>query len=159
MSPEARAACRKPCNSRRIRPLWCIAAAVLGDRAHAEDVLQEAAVIALGKLDDFDPATSFAAWMGQIVRFVALNYARRRARQRTLNVDAVANEATRKPPEPAQLTSWGELESADASFDDRVLEALRGLDETARACLLLRVVLEMSYREIARALDVPEGTA
>src|SRR5262249_54943115 len=59
------------------RTLWCIAAAVLGGRSHADDVLQEAAVVALSKLDQFNPATSFTAWMGQIVRFVALNESRR----------------------------------------------------------------------------------
>jgi len=42
---------------------------------------------------------------------------------------------------------------------DRVLEALVSLEETARACLLLRTVLDKSYREISLALDIPEGTA
>src|ERR1043165_6452239 len=46
------------------RALWCIAAAVVGDRAQADDVLQEAAVVALGKLGQFDPASNFSAWMG-----------------------------------------------------------------------------------------------
>ena len=58
--------------------LWCIAAAVTADRTAADDILQEAAVVALGKLEQFDPATNFTAWMGRIVRFIALNHGRRR---------------------------------------------------------------------------------
>src|SRR3954467_15209881 len=62
------------------KPLWCIATAVVADRTLADDVLQEAAMVALGKLEQFDPRSNFTAWMGQIVRFVGLNHARRRTR-------------------------------------------------------------------------------
>jgi RNA polymerase sigma-70 factor (ECF subfamily) len=142
--------------------LWCIAAAVLGDRDQAEDVVQEAAVIALRKLDEFDPATAFSAWMGQIVRYLALNQARRKAHPRTIMVDPSHLDETisgEMRAEPAELNSRGELFTGQASFDDRILAALRGIDETARACLLLRTVLDTPYREIARALGIPEGTA
>ena len=33
------------------------------------------------------------------------------------------------------------------------------MEETARACLLLRTLQDMPYREIALALDIAEGTA
>src|SRR5436190_11505203 len=59
------------------RALWCIAAAIVKDRTLAHDVVQEAAVVALRKLDEFDARTSFAAWASQIVRFVAMNERRR----------------------------------------------------------------------------------
>ena len=78
LSPEAFASRFTACS----RTLWCIATAILGRSGPAEDVLQEAALIALRKLHDFDPDTSFTAWMGQIVRFVALNHGRRRAHGR-----------------------------------------------------------------------------
>lgn len=144
--------------------LWCIATAILGDRHLAEDALQEAAVIALGKLDSFDPATSFAAWMGQIVRYVALNQARRRANARTLHVDPAALEHAsaappRRVPPGGTLSGTGALSSTAEDFDDRVIAALQSIDETARACLLMRVLLDLPYREISRALSIPQGTA
>ncbi len=140
--------------------LWCVAAAIVGDRHQAEDVLQEAAIVALRKLDEFDPASAFTAWMGRIVRYVALNHARRRAHRKALSFDdadifvepAAATAA-------ASVTSRGELPAHQASFDDRLMAALLGLEETARACLLLRVVLELPYRDIALALGVRESTA
>jgi RNA polymerase sigma-70 factor (ECF subfamily) len=39
-----------------------------------------------------------------------------------------------------------------------VVAALRELPDDARAALLLRVVLDMDYAEIAASLDLPPGT-
>lgn len=148
--------------------LWLIAAAVLSDRAGADDVLQESAMIALGKLEQFDPGTNFTAWMGRIVRFVALNHGRRRSKLAGASTDPRTMESIEAWTGPARgaadslLTGRGQLMSdaaGEATFDDRVMAALRGLDETARACLLLRTILEMPYREISIALDIAEGTA
>jgi RNA polymerase sigma-70 factor (ECF subfamily) len=155
--------------------LWTIAAAVLGDRGKAEDVLQEAAVIALAKLDRFDPATSFAAWMGAIVRNVARNQARKDRRQATTpfppellaaRCDADAARAERPGAEgreaPAArlpVDARGELLADSGAFDDAVVAALRTLRPAARAALLLRTVQGLDYQEIALVLGIPPGTA
>lgn len=147
--------------------LWCIAAAVTADRAAADDILQEAALIALGKLEQFDPATNFTAWMGKFVRFIALNHARRRKRAATASVDPQSfetlpvNGRMHKAPvdRMPSLTGHGQLAAESEAFDDRVLGALRTLEETARACLLLRTLRDMTYRDIALALNIAEGTA
>jgi len=144
--------------------LWHIAAAVLSDRSGADDVLQEAAVIALGKLSQFDAQTNFTAWMGRIVRFVALNHARRRVKSTAAAaVDPHALESAAAGPErlpaPVVLNGRGELMDGRENFDDHVLAALTILDDNARACLLLRTLMDMPYREISQALDIAEGTA
>ncbi len=124
-------------------------------------------MIALGKLDTFDPESNFLAWMARIVRFVALNHGRRRAASSTA-VDPQTLEATASPRDRHATTTHlrmhtlngqGQLTDDQQAFDDRVLEALSALESGARACLLLRVVLDMPYREIARTLDMAEGTA
>ncbi len=143
------------------RSLWCIAVGVLGNREGANDVLQEAAMIAMGKLVQFDADTSFTAWMGRIVRNVALNHARHERRRapvvdpHALEVHAVDGVGRQAAP----ISGDGRLAADQEVFDDRVVAALNNLDETARACLLLRTVLDMHYREISLALDIPEGTA
>jgi RNA polymerase sigma factor (sigma-70 family) len=133
------------------RTLWYVAAAVLNDRTLAHDVVQEAASIAMTKLAEFNPSTSFTAWMSQIVRFVALNEARRRQRQGASLREHAKDSGPGEGPAPAMLT--------DAAFDQRVSGLLNGLDDTARACLVLRVVHGLAYGEIATALNIPEGTA
>jgi len=51
------------------------------------------------------------------------------------------------------------LESLKDSFDDDVMHALGKISEDARTCLLLKSVENMSYKEIATLMKIPEGTA
>jgi len=131
------------------RVLWCVAAGVLGDRAQAEDVLQEAALAALGKLASFDPETSFVAWMSQIVRFIALNH--RRKQERRLR-------ALRTTDGDALYGGSGPM-AGSSGFDSHVQRALQALGETPRTCLLLKTVVELEYSEISEVLGIPAGTA
>jgi RNA polymerase sigma-70 factor (ECF subfamily) len=145
------------------RALWTIAAGIVNDPAGADDVVQEAALTALGKLDEFEPRTNFTAWMAKIVRFVALNHARRDRRQPaaldpTAMDDALAAKATSSGA--ARLVDeHGRLIVDRSPFDDRMMQALSAVTDTARACLLLRTIEGLDYNEIARLLDIPPGTA
>ena len=146
------------------RTLWCVAAAVLGRREGADDVLQDAVMIALEKRTSFDRDTNLVAWLAKIVRYVALNHARRRQRSPIDATDPhvlaanTAPEMTTASPADA-VTSRGTLHDDQPAFDDRTARALATLAEDQRACLLLRVTLDLPYREIGRILDLPEGTA
>lgn len=144
--------------------LWCVAAGLLGDRTSADDVVQDAAMIAYQRRDQFTPGTSFLAWAGRIVRNVALNARRRRKERCTsmgdgLEIASVQSNGSAHSAAHAALTERGELLPEQKAFDDRVLAALMQLSSQARACLLLRTVLELSYAEIAAVLDIPPGTA
>lgn len=144
--------------------LWTIAAAILGDRHRAEDVLQEACVIALSKLDAFDPSTSFSAWMGAIVRNVARNAARKGRRQATTPVQPdllgeLGGPDAAATPERAAIDERGRMLGDSGVFDDALHQALLGLRPVARAALLLRTLRGLDYREISAVLGIPEGTA
>jgi RNA polymerase sigma-70 factor (ECF subfamily) len=145
------------------RVLWCAAVGVLGDRTFAHDVVQQAAVVGLQRLDQFEPSTSFVAWMIQIVRNIALNESRKRGRRRTGSVDPVSLDAgpsrQRSVDSGAVLTGRGQIAAGSEPFDDNLMRALDDLEETPRGCLLLRIVLDMPYRDISLALNIPEGTA
>lgn len=148
---------------RAARRLWCVAAAVTSDRDRASDVVQEAAVIALGKLDEFDPGSCFDAWMAQIVRFVALNERRRTQRRPSTPADPAvldsSSNSDRASPDRSGHASLASLMADEHAFDDAVVRSLATLDESPRACLLMKTVLGLSYAEIARTLSIPEGTA
>lgn len=144
------------------RVLWCAAVGVLGDRTGAQDVVQEAAVVALQRLEQFDAGTSFVAWMVQIVRNLALNESRKRTRRKTMPTDNSAIDMSRAAENRVHapsIGSRGQIMQGEEPFDDDLLRALGTLDETVRGCLLLRSVLDMPYREIAQSLNIPEGTA
>ncbi len=146
------------------RTLWYVAAAVMNDRTHAHDVLQEAAMVAMKKLDEFDPATSFAAWMSQVVRFVAMNQSRKEKRHRGAgNSDDhdLENSGAKGAGIGGTQMSVGEgpvLALVGANEDDELVAAVAGLDEKSRTCLLLRTVRGLPYAAIATTMQMPEGT-
>lgn len=170
------------------RVLWLIAVSIVGDRTLAEDVVQEAAIIGLDKLNDFAVGTSFVAWMGQMVRYVALNHARKEQRRRAISADehlltdatdhrrtgtsgaggsggnvgggtGIANGGRSSPVANLRLTSHGDLPADQGALDDVVVAALEEISTVAKTCLLLRTVEGLEYRRIAQVLDIPEGTA
>ena len=144
--------------------LWQIATGMIGDRAHAEDIVQEAAVIALKKVHSYDPNASFAAWMAAIVRRCSLNYIRKLRNRATVPTDPVVldqsgftTQATSLPSEV--VNERGMLHESQSEFDDHVLRGLRSLTDVARCCLLLRVVQQLSYAEISELMQISAGTA
>jgi RNA polymerase sigma-70 factor (ECF subfamily) len=144
--------------------LTLVAAGVTGERHSAEDIVQEAAIIAFEKIDQFLPGSNFPAWMAEIVRRCALNHRRKVQQRRTFPADPTLlsqmNHASAASAEPWPIASdTGVLAADQASFDDELSAALTTLSEEARCCLLLRIVDKLSYAEISHVLHIPEGTA
>lgn len=144
--------------------LWLIAAGIIGDRTQAEDIVQEAALVALRSLDRFQPGTGFTAWMSEIVRLRALNYARTVKLRHTVPTDPhfvdQIHSVKQSPSEPSlSASARGMLPEHQTFFDDQVMHALKRLSEVPRACLLLRIIHQMSYAEIAETMQIPQGTA
>lgn len=137
------------------RTFWLIAVSIVREPYLAEDVVQEAALIALGKLVDFTPGTNFNAWVGRMVRYVALNHARKEQKRRSPSLEAVGESA-----DAAVRSDGGHLGSGTrGGMGARIEQELFMVGETARACLLLRTVEGLSYADIAELLEIPEGTA
>jgi RNA polymerase sigma-70 factor (ECF subfamily) len=144
--------------------LVTIAAGVSGDYSSAEDIVQQGAAIALERQQQYTAGTNFAAWLAEIVRRVALNHLHRNQRRRTFasspqSLDALSAEPLRTRDPHDAVAAGGELVDNQAAFDDHVVRALGELEPTARCCLLLRVVHELPYEEIAQLLGIPQGTA
>lgn len=122
----------------RLLELTRVAAAIVGDREAARDVVQEAFVRAVRSRRSFDGRGELGAWVWRIV----VNTARdERARRRDLVVDAP------------------ELESArDDERRERVRAAVEQLPERQRLVLFLRYYADLDYRHIAQAAAIGEGT-
>lgn len=128
--------------------LRLIAAAVLGGVTDADDVVQEAAMVGVAKFSTFARGTNFDAWMGQITRLMALGARRSRAKfSGAAEMNGVQHAARGHNGESAMETG------------KRLDAAMAVLDETARSCLLLRVVGGLDYDAISAILEIPKGTA
>ena len=143
------------------RMLWLVAVGIVQDAALAEDVVQEAAIVALGKLDHFQPETNLTAWIAQIVRHLAMNRLRKERRRRAVLAEVSKGSRQRGPaPVAGDVDLLNPEHSLDRrQMDDQILRALNEVSETARACLLLRTLEGLAYSRIAALLEIPEGTA
>jgi RNA polymerase sigma-70 factor, ECF subfamily len=121
-------------------------------RAHdvADDVTQEAFLRAWRSLDRFELGRPFGPWVCRIAANLAVNHVRSpRAREEGLP-DGHAETRTNAPGPLGAL-----LDAEGAS----VLEKAMGqLPQEQRAVLVLRVVEELSYAEIAETLGISPGT-
>lgn len=119
----------------------------LGDRALAEDLVQDVFTAVWRNASGFDPSrASFATWVYRITRNRATDLMRRRrARVRTVGDDT--------PFEPGEEDSTGEL---SRSFD--LASALSRLSPAHREVLTLAYFDGLSQSEISRRTDTPLGT-
>ena len=120
-----------------------LASGLLGDRALAEDVAQEAFLRAWRGLPRFRGEAAFATWLYRIVRRVVADEARRPA-LRTVPIDEVPALADRRAGDPALR---GDLD-----------QALAALEPAQREAFLLVVVLGLSYQEVGDMTGAPVGT-
>jgi RNA polymerase sigma-70 factor (ECF subfamily) len=125
-------------------PLLTLSVHVVGDRAEAEDVVQQVFVSVQRALPLFRGEARIATWLYRIAIRAAL-----------------ASRAARREAEPLDDALPGA--SAEASLlarDEalRVAEAMRKLPVEHRTVLSLFAIEGLSHREIADVLGVPEGT-
>jgi RNA polymerase sigma-70 factor (ECF subfamily) len=125
----------------------------LAGRAHdAEDLAQETFLRAWRSRHTFQPETNAKAWLLRILHNVHVD--RFRAGRRMVPVVSELDgpgSAFAMPDTPESLVLAGFMET-------EVFEALRGLPERFRTCLILADLHGRSHAEIAKGLGVPPGT-
>lgn len=121
---------------------WRAAFAVVGRRATADDVAQDAFQRAFRALPQFDSRRPFRPWLHRIVVNRALDVLR--TERRLVALDQQEN---------------GTLDLLEERLhDEELFTALARLDPERRAVIALRYWLEYSPVEIAELLDLPVGT-
>jgi len=134
---------------RHLGAALAVALAILSDRDAAQDVVQDAFVTALERLDELSRDDAFKGWVLRIVRNRALDRQRSNARFPKLDV-AVVN-----PPDGGDSP---ERETARSELRDRLSAALATLPEREREVLLLHDLEGWKHREIGEKLGMLEGT-
>jgi RNA polymerase sigma factor (sigma-70 family) len=122
-----------------------------GERADAEDVVQEACVDAFRGIAGFAGGNA-RAWVLTIVRHAAYRWLRKNrpaALVSVVDLDALADTQPGQTPEAALIAK------ADAARLDRAIAAL---PVPFRETLVLRDVNGLEYRDIASVTGVPIGT-
>lgn len=140
---------------------WGTAFRLTGNAGDAEDLLQEAALLAHRGFGSFTPGTNFRAWFFRILLNRFYSDHRR-------NRKAPAAQSLEDTPEfylSRQAQAHGLGGGADAAerllgrIDTGLIErAMTDLPEEFRTVAVLYFMQDLSYQEIADMLDVPIGT-
>jgi RNA polymerase sigma-70 factor (ECF subfamily) len=133
-----------------------VAYGVLHHRQDAEDVAQEAFVKAYRNFHQLRDRDRFRAWLVRLTWRLAID--RQRADRRR-----EARESLGAPKRVEDLAREGSSPAADADFvaNERAAQLWRAIDalpEKLRVVVVLAGIQEHDLREVARLLDLPEGT-
>ena len=120
------------------------ARALVGDRAAADDLVQDTLERAWAKLHLYRQGTDLRAWLFTVMHNVHVNRVRATRPMETLEDEM---------PELAQRPAQG-----DGLLVRDLDRAIARLPADQRAVLLLVTLEEMSYEDVARALAIPIGT-
>lgn len=115
------------------------------DDARADDVLQEAFVIAVRRLRTLRDPALFRPWLYRIAT---------REAYRGRRVEEIPLESADEPA--AVDDTWEAIVASESS--SRLREAIMQLPDRARQAVTLHYLHEMPFDEIAAVLDVPVGT-
>lgn len=129
-----------------------LAVYLLGDRQEAEDVAQEVLIRLWKRGDEVSPGR-IGAWLVRVTRNACIDRLRRRrtlAGQRHEVSHLVEAELTERSPGPEALARASQL-------GIRIRRALDELSEPHRSVVILREIQDLSYQEIANALEMTVG--
>jgi len=127
-------------------PVWRYVVHLTGDRAAADDVVQETLLRAwrTPKILAQDPATA-RSWMFTVARHLVIDDVRSARRRREIGV--------------AEVPETPKADETDALFEAILIEeALAALSADHRAVVIRAYFGGLTVAEMARQLDIPEGT-
>jgi len=131
------------------KPLYFFCLRYVHDHDAATDLAQRTFIKALEKMDELRDARIFRSWLYRIGGNLALNHLRDNARF----VEEAAG--------PGEEETAPEAESQLVAAEDAVTlrRAVAELPTKQRLTLELRIYEELSFKDIAEALDTTEGAA
>jgi RNA polymerase sigma-70 factor (ECF subfamily) len=135
---------------------FVVASGLVGSREDAMDLCQEAFTKTWRARSTYREGAPFLPWFHRILRNTCFSFLRKKGRIKKSSLSAVTEGdpdwdlADDTPPPSAGL----ERDETKRLF----WEAVNHLSARDREILILRQFKDLSYREIAHALDVPEGT-
>ncbi|MET4431260.1 sigma-70 family RNA polymerase sigma factor [Mycolicibacterium sp. 624] len=139
--------------------LYRAAMRMTGNRADAEDLLQDAMLRAYKGFGSFTQGTNLKAWLYRILTTTHINRHRSRQRRPAEWLTDQPADWQLRPQQPMLpgLRS-AEVQALEALPDERIVAALQQLPLAARMAVYYADVEGLRYAEIAQIMDTPVGT-
>ena len=129
---------------------------MLGSATDAQDVAQEAFILAFQKLSTFRGESQFYSWLFRIAMNASVNF-RRKNRSLGASIEATKERIGLEPTDPRGDTQ-PDQPMQQSEQQQIVREALAQMTEEFRIPLVMAEMEEMKYEEIAELLKCPIGT-
>jgi len=135
------------------RAVYRVAYALTRNASDADDLAQETFVRAYQALGRFRQGEPLYPWLSRIAVNLTYSLFRRRRRRPETSIEPLveAGQQWAAADDPA-------AEAADRERAEHLRQAFAGLSPEHQAILVLRVVQDLTYEEIAQALEIPLGT-
>lgn len=128
----------------------------LRNQAEAEDVVQDAFVLALTKLESFKGNSQFYTWLYRIAHNAAISKLRKKRQTMSLDYES-GGEQSPGFAVPDDGKRPGERMEKDEQIQC-LMDAMERLSDEHRSILILREMEGMDYEAIAGVLQLPVGT-
>ena len=133
---------------RYLRRAYAIAYRLLGHREDAEDLVQEAFMTALDRIETFDVERPFGPWFFRILTNHGLNARKSRALRQTEMIPETIDDECASP----------EVDAERAEIREQLRVALDGLPERQRFIVQMVDVEGVQAAEVAEMMDLSPGT-
>lgn len=137
------------------RQAYSFAFSYLRNADDALSVSQDAFVRAWKAFDTFAEGRLFRPWLFSIVKNLALNLLDKKKRLREVSLDEAMEESGYDIPDN-HPDALGQLEQKETRA--QIWKAIMELKPEFRDVIVLKHFHDLSYEEIAEALDIPRGT-
>src|SRR5579885_3735291 len=138
------------------RHVYALCYRFTGSAAESQDLTQEVFVRVFRTLKSFRSTEgSFATWLARVTRNLLVDHYRRTKQERV--TDTLEDRLGMLEEKTAQQGRADGL-LAGREFNELLQAALQKLSPELREAVILRDIQELEYREIALALNIPEGT-
>ncbi len=131
-----------------------------GNEEDANDLAQEAFIKAYRSLGSFKGNSRFSTWLYRVTTNVCLDEMRRK--KRLIQTQSLDQPVTGADGEMSRIVA-DESQSVDVLYEaqeqaDYIQSLLNELKPEHRMVLLLKDIMELSYDEISKVLNIPSGT-
>jgi len=131
------------------RLVYRIAYCVLRNHHDAEDVTQEVFLRAMRHKHKLSGLQEPKAWLARIAWRAAVARAGSRIRRAEFDLESIARQLRSAEPDPERLASGGQIQ-------ELLEQILASLPKKFREALMLSAIEDLSSREIAQILRIPE---
>lgn len=148
---------------RHERPVFNFLLRHVGNRAYAEDLLQEVFLRVIKGAAAYKRQAKFTTWLYTIARNLCVDNARRAKHRQATSLDQPLRANASRERTMGDLTAdprpGVDRLAASARLNDRIQQAIANLPEEQREVFLMRETLDLQFKEIAEIVQCPESTA